>query len=392
MRILANDGLAQEGIALLERHGFEVDTHKRDHDKLIAEIAGFDGLIVRSATKVSRDIVEAAARLKIIGRAGVGYDNIDVQAASEHGIVVKFAPYGNTNATAELALGLMLALSRNIPQAHGALKAGLWIKREYMGVELAGKTLGIVGCGRIGQRLSQLVRGFDMNVIGYDRYPAEDTRITFLPSIQSVLENADYVSVHTAGKEEVIGARELAWMKPSAYLINTSRGYAVNERALYDALKQGKIAGAGLDVYSDEPKGEGASFSADFRELDGVVMTPHLGASTAEAERKTALEIAEAVVGYLSGGDWRGSVNAGEQVTEEDRPTFPLFIFHRDTPGMFAKIDTVLANHGINIREISARVVGSGGDVQAVYLLHNEVGPEILRELEGIGGVYNVKR
>lgn len=392
MKVLANDGLADEGIALLEKHGFEVDTTKRAAEALVEDIGGFDGLIVRSATKVTRQVIEAGRRLKVIGRAGVGYDNVDVEAASEQGIVVKFAPYGNTNATAELALGLMLALSRNIPQADGALKRGVWLKREHRGVELSGKVLGIIGCGRIGHRLAELVRGFDMSVIGYDPYPIEDSRISFVPTVRSVLSNADYVSVHTGGREEVIGAAQLGWMKPTAYLINTSRGFAVNEVALVEALQHQKIAGAGLDVYSKEPKGEGKPFDLELRGLDNVVLTPHLGASTVEAQRKTGVEIAEAVIGYLTRGDWRGSVNAGEEVTEEDRPTYPLFIFHKDTPGMFAKIDTVLGDHGVNIREISARTVGSAGNVQAAYLLHNKVTAEVVEVLSRIEGVFSVKQ
>src|SRR3989338_4794956 len=179
MRVLLNDGMDEEGLEVFKRAGIETDTRKRDIGKLVDEIGGFDSLVVRSATKVTRDVIEAGVKgnLIIIGRAGVGYDNVDVDAASEYGLVVKYAPHGNTNATAELAIALMLSVSRNIPQAHSSLVDGVWRKKEFQGRELSHKTLGIIGCGRVGQRLSQLVIGFDMEVIGYDPVQNPDSRI-----------------------------------------------------------------------------------------------------------------------------------------------------------------------------------------------------------------------
>ena len=241
MKVLLNDGLEKEGLKLFQDAGIETDTLKRDQTKLIADVGQFDSLIVRSATRVTREVIEAGARgkLKIIGRAGVGYDNIDVEAASENGIVVKSAPYGSTNAVAELTIGLMLAVSRNTPQAHCSLKESVWKKEKLKGTELSYKALGILGCGRIGQRLAEIARrGFDMEIIGYDVKPCLESGIKFMTK-EEVLKKSDYVSVHTpGGKEASIGEKELALMKKTAYLVNTSRGSNIDEQALYNAQRK----------------------------------------------------------------------------------------------------------------------------------------------------------
>lgn len=391
--MLLNDGLEKEGIALLEDSGIEADKRKRDSDALVAEIAGFDGLIVRSATKVTREVIKAGAKgkLKIIGRAGVGYDNIDVAAASEYGVVVKSAPYGNTNAVAELTLALMLNLSRNIPQAHQSLKNGTWKKETLKGTELSLKTLGILGCGKIGQRVGDLARrGFDMEVIGYDIKPCPESSIRFV-SKEEVLAEADFVSIHTGGKEVIVGEEELSQMKPTAFLINTSRGSNVDEKALFEALKSKRIAGAALDVYMDEPKRDGADFNSKLRELDNVIFSSHLGASTVEAQKETSIEIARVVASYLRGGDFANSVNAGESIELEERPVYPLFIYHRDVPGVFANIDKVLANNDINIRANYSRQIGKGGYAISVYVVHKKVSPEIINTLKEIENICNVK-
>lgn len=394
MKVLLNDGLEEEGIRIFKERGIETDTRKRNPKELIEDIGEFDALIVRSATKVTREVIEAGARgkLKIIGRAGVGYDNIDVEAASEYGIIVKTAPYGNTNAVAELTICLMLALSRNVPQAHQLLKSGIWMKEKFKGTELSHKTLGILGCGRIGQRVAEIARrGFDMEVVGYDLKPYTGSGIIKFMSKDEVLSIADYVSIHTGGTEVIIGERELRLMKPTAYLINTSRGANVDEEALYRALKERRIAGAALDVYADEPKAEGAKFWNKLMELDNVIFTSHLGASTIEAQRETSIEIARVVAGYLLGGDFTNSVNAGETIEMEERPVYTLFIHHRDVPGVFAKIDKILADNNINIRANYSRQIGKSGYAISVYLLHNPVSPEIIKTLKGIENVCNVR-
>jgi D-3-phosphoglycerate dehydrogenase len=393
VKVLLNDNLAKEGIRVFEELGIETDTRKRDLTTLIADIGQFDGLIVRSATKVTREVLEAGAKgkLKIVGRAGVGYDNIAVAAASENGIVVKCAPYGNTNAVAELTLCLMLNISRNIPQAHHSLKNGKWKKAEFKGNELSYKTLGILGCGKIGQRVAEIARrGFDMEVIGYDICPCAESTLKYV-SKEEVLSKADYVSIHTGGKAIVVGAKELALMKPTAYLINTSRGSNVDEEALYKALKEGKIAGAAVDVYTEEPRKEGSAFKSKLRELDNVIFSSHLGASTIEAQRETSTEIARVVARYLFGGDFTSSVNAGESIELEERPVYTLFIHHRDVPGVFANIDKVLADNDINIRANYSRQIGTSGYAISVYVVHKKVPPKIIETLKNISNICNVK-
>jgi D-3-phosphoglycerate dehydrogenase len=393
MKVLLNDNLASEGIKVFEDFGIAVDTRKRNLNALIADISEFDALIVRSGTKVTREVLEAGARgkLKIVGRAGVGYDNIDVAAASENGIVVKCAPYGNTNAVAELAICLMLNISRNIPQAHHSLKGGKWKKAEFKGTELSYKTLGILGCGKIGQRVGELARrGFDMEVIGYDICPCAESTFKYV-SKEEVLSKADYVSIHTGGKAVIVGEKELALMKPTAYLINTSRGSNVDEEALYKALKEERIAGAAIDVYTEEPKVEGAEFKSKLRELDNVIFSSHLGASTIEAQRETSTEIARFVAKYLFGGDFTSAVNAGESIEFEEKPVYTLFIHHRDVPGVFANIDKVLADNDINIRANYSRQIGSSGYAISVYVVHKKINPAIIESLKEIKNIVNVK-
>ncbi len=393
MKVLLNDNLATEGIRVFEELGIETDTRKRDLNSLIADIGQFDGLIVRSATKVTRQVLEAGAKgkLKIVGRAGVGYENIDVAAASEKGVVVKCAPYGNTNAVAELTLCLMLNISRNIPQAHHSLKTGEWKKAEFKGTELSYKTLGILGCGKIGQRVAEIARrGFDMEVIGYDICPCAESTVKYV-SKEEVLSKADYVSIHTGGKAIIVGAKEISFMKPTAYVINTSRGRNVDEEALYKALIERKIAGAAVDVYMEEPRKEGAEFKSKLRKLDNVIFSSHLGASTIEAQRETSTEIARFVSRYLLGGDFTSSVNAGESIELEERPVYTLFIHHRDVPGVFANIDKVLADNDINIRANYSRQIGKSGYAISVYVLHKKVPPKIIATLKSIENICNVK-
>jgi D-3-phosphoglycerate dehydrogenase / 2-oxoglutarate reductase len=392
VKVLLNDGLEKEGLCLLEEAGIETDTQKRDPKTLVADIGGFDALIVRSATKVTREVIEAGARgkLKIVGRAGVGYDNVDVDAACEHGIVVKSAPYGNTNAVAELTIGLILSVSRNIPQAHHSLKKGVWEKGKLKGTELSYKTLGILGCGKIGQRVAEIARrGFDMEVIGYDICPCAEAKIKYV-SKEEVLTKADFITVHTGGKAVILGEKEFAMMKPNAYVINTSRGANVDENALYQALKEKKIAGAALDVYVEEPKTEGSEFKNKLSEIESVVFSAHLGASTTEAQRETAIEIAKVISGYLMGGDFANAVNAGESIELEEKPVHTLFIHHRDVPGVFANIDKVLADNDINIRANYSRQIGKSGYAISVYVIHQKVQPktlEVLRKIENVCGV-----
>jgi D-3-phosphoglycerate dehydrogenase len=393
LKVLLNDGLEKEGLSLFKDAGIETDTKKRDLATLISEIGEFDALVVRSATKVTREVLQAGAKgkLKIVGRAGVGYDNIDVTAASEYGIVVKSAPYGSTNAVAELTVALMLAVSRNLAQAHSSLKSCVWEKEKLKGSEIAYKTLGLLGCGRIGQKVAQIARrGFDMEVVGYDIKPSLESGIKFLTK-EEVLAKSDFVSIHTGGKDIIVGEKELALMKPTAFLINTSRGSNVDQNAVYKALKECKIAGVATDVFAEEPKGKNAEFSDKLSELDNVVMTCHLGASTEEAQRDTATEIARVISGYLLGGDFTNSVNAGESIEVEEQPVYTLFIYHRDVPGVFANIDKALAESDINIRANYSRQIGKTGNAISVYVLHKKVDTKTLEIIKNIDNVCGVK-
>jgi D-3-phosphoglycerate dehydrogenase len=392
MKILANDGLADEALYYLAQEGFEVDKKKRDPEQLLKEIAGFDALIVRSATKVTRQVIKAGTdddgKLKIVGRGGVGTDNIDLDAARQNGVIVKFAPHGNTNAAAEHALGLMFAVARRVPFAHCSLKSGIWYKKAYVGSELMGKTLGIIGCGRIGRALAVKAKGIGMRVIGVDVFHAIDSEIEYVDSKKELLERSDFISLHTGGTDVIIGEAELALMKPTAYLINASRGINVSENALYDALKDNRIAGAALDCYEVEPKKEGEPFLSRLRELNNVVFSAHLGASTHNAERRTSLEISEVVVSYLRRGDFQSSVNVGETVEEEGKRIYTIFITHEDKPGMFGKISTTLGNLGINIRENNSRELN--GLVQTVYSIHQPPTDEVVAALRVLDGIKRV--
>ncbi len=392
MKVLLNDGLEKEGLKIFQEAGIETDTKKRDLPTLISEIGQFDALVVRSATKVTKDVIEAGAKgkLKIIGRAGVGFDNIDTAVASENGILVKIAPYGSTNAVAELAIDLMLCISRNTPQSYHSLKNGVWIKKKLEGRELAYKTLGIIGCGRIGQKLAQIAkRGFEMEVIGYDICPNQESGIKFL-SKEEVLKNSDYISIHTGGKDIIVGAKELAMMKPTVFIINTSRGNNIDQEALYNALKEKKIGGYATDVYKEEPKAENDPFNDKLKELDNVVLSSHLGASTVEAQVATSTEIARVLTGYLLGGDFANAVNAGESIEVEEKEVFTLFIHHKDVPGVFANIDKVLADSNINIRGNYSRQISTGSAI-SVYVLHHKATQEIVNKLKSVPNVLSVR-
>ena len=391
MKVLLNDGMDEEGVKLFESAGVETDKRRRDPKSLVEQVGEFDALVVRSATSVTKEMIERGSKgkLKVIGRAGVGTDNIDVKSATENGVIVKSAPFGNTNATAELALALTLDVSRRVAQGYYSLKKGVWRKKCFEGTELSGKTLGIIGCGRIGQKLSELAVGFGVETIGYDPIVTSSSRIKFV-SKEELLARSDYVSINVSGNEIVIGEKELWLMKPTAFLINTARGRNVDEKALYKALKAGGIAGAALDVFEEEPAEEDSEFRNMLRRLDNVVFTPHLGASTVEARKKTSVEMARVIIDYLLHGDFSNAVNVGENIGLEERPFYPLFVYHADKPGMFAKIDKVLADYGVNIRENPSRQIGEGYAI-AVYLVHQRIGQDLLNELNRLEGVIRAR-
>jgi len=281
-------------------------------DELRDAIANADAVLVRSATKITRDSLSRADRLKVIGRAGVGVDTIDVDAATERGIPVLTAPAGNTISAAELTLALLLALARRVPAADRSMRAGEWDRKSFTGVELFGKTLGLVGAGRIGGEVATRARAFGMQVIVFDPFlsPARVEALGVETAVfDDLLTRSDVISVHvplSAETKGLIGEAQLARLKPTAFVLNVARGGVVDEDALLRALQGKRIAGAALDVYSSEP------LPADhpFRSLPNVVLTPHLGASTAEAQQNVAIEIAEAVRAALLDNDLSRAVNA----------------------------------------------------------------------------------
>ncbi len=311
-KVLITDPLNEEGIQpLRDADNIEVviDT-EMSPEQLEEQIADFDALLVRSQTNVTRQVIEKASRLKIIGRAGVGVDNIDLDAATEQGIIVVNAPNANTNSAAEHTMAMIMSLSRKIPQAHYALKNNKWERSKYVGVELKGKTLGIVGLGRIGTEVAYRAKGQRMNVIAYDPFltkeKAEKLGIGH-GTLEEVLKAADFVTVHTPLLKEtkhLIDAEAFERMKPNAQIINCARGGIIDEDALYDAIASEQIAGAALDVFEEEP-----IENHKLLELPQVVVTPHLGASTIEAQENVAIDVSHDVVSLLNGDTVSNPVN-----------------------------------------------------------------------------------
>ncbi len=311
-RILVCDPIAEDGVLALQRSGAEVDVRTGlSADELRAAVDGYDALIVRSETKITKDIINATTRLQVIGRAGVGVDNIDVAAATEKGVVVVNAPTGNITSAAEHAIALMFSLSRHIPAANASLRAGRWERSRFLGLELRGKTLGIVGLGQVGSEVARRARGLEMHVIAHDPFvPEERARVlgVEIVSMEELLSQSDFVTIHTTlteGTKKLVGEEELKKMKPTSRIINTARGGIVDEAALGKALEQGWIAGAALDVFEKEPVTSHPLF-----ESDRIIVTPHLGASTAEAQERVAVDVAEQILAVLNGQPARYAVNA----------------------------------------------------------------------------------
>ena len=302
MKILVTDGIAPEAVKILEEAGHEVTLDEASPERLLEIIGDYEALIVRSRTKVRTEAIDKAAKLKVIGRAGIGVDNIDIDYAKEKGIKVVNAPMGSTLSVAELALAHMLALARGVVRGTQGIKSGQWLKKQLKGMELDGKTIGILGCGRIGQALASRCQAFGMTTIGYDPYlPKEvaDKAGIELTDLDNIFERSDFISMHLALTDEtrhIISSTQFDKMKDTAYLINCARGGVVDEEALYIALKEGKIGGAGVDVFETEPPGE-----TKLSEFDNVVFTPHIGANTRDAQLKAGMMVSEQVIIALKG-------------------------------------------------------------------------------------------
>lgn len=308
LKVLVSDPIAKEGIQRLHEAGAELELTVEvrtglPKDELLRIIPEYDGLIVRSETKVTAEVIRVATHLKVVARAGVGVDNVDVAAATERGIIVVNTPSGNTIAACEQAFALLLATARKLGQANASMKAGKWERKAFMGVELAGKTLGIVGLGRIGTELAQRAIAFGMTPVAYDPFVsaayAEKQGIK-LVGLEDLYQQADFISVHSPllpETQHMISTAAFGMMKPGVRIINAARGGIIDEAALYEALKSGKVAAAGLDVFEQEPP----SPDLPLLQLDNVIVTPHLGASTEEAQIKVAVDAAESVVAALNG-------------------------------------------------------------------------------------------
>jgi D-3-phosphoglycerate dehydrogenase / 2-oxoglutarate reductase len=315
MKILVCDPVSSKGIALLQqRPEFNVVVLPKRHseEELLGIVSDVVAMVVRSETKVTRKVIEAAKSLRVVGRAGVGVDNVDVDAATEHGVVVMNTPGGNTISTAELTFSMLLSLARKVPQAYASMTAGKWDRKQFQGAELAGKTLGVLGLGRIGTEVSKRALAFGMRVIAYDPFLTEARAKALGVQMETELDNlyrdADFITVHMPVTEQTRGmlnSAAFSKMKPKVCLVNCARGEIVVEKDLLAALDSGKVAAAALDVFETEP------LPADhpYRKHPAVTLTPHLGASTAEAQEKCGVEVAEVIAGYLLTGEVRNAVN-----------------------------------------------------------------------------------
>ena len=311
--ILITDDLSPQALELLDAaKEVTYDTHKGlSPEQLREKIRGYDAVVIRSSVKITADVIANSDKLKVIGRAGAGVDNVDVDAASRKGIIVMNTPGANTIATAEQTIALMLALCRNIAQADGSMRAKVWDRKKFMGIQLYGKTLGVIGLGRIGAAVARRMLAFDMKVLAYDPYISEDVarelKVTKV-SLDELLAQSDFITIHaglTADTKNMLDAAAIARMKPGVRLINCARGGLVDYNALVDALRSGHVAGAGLDVYPEEP----LAADSPLRELPNVVVTPHIAASTIEAQRDVGTQIVAQVLAALRGEDYRNSIN-----------------------------------------------------------------------------------
>ena len=363
MKIVICDPVSPKGIALLQqRPEFQVVVlpKRLTEAELLPVVADAIALVVRSETKVTRKVIEAAPKLRVVGRAGVGVDNVDIEAATQHGTVVMNTPGGNTVTTAELSFAMLLSLARKVPQAHTSMTAGKWDRKLFQGTELLGKTLGILGMGRIGSEVAKRALVFGMRVIAYDPYLTEDRAkaigAEFAAEVDDVYRVADFITVHmpvTPETKHMLNAAAFTKMKPGVRLVNCARGEIVVENDLVAALESGKVAGAALDVFAVEP------LPADhpYRKQPNAILTPHLGASTQEAQEKCGIEVAEVVTAYLLTGEVRNAVNLpylDAKTYEQVKPYLPLgealgkLLAQLSPPG----VDRIYVTYGGHAREL----------------------------------------
>ena len=384
-KVLISDELSDAAVQIFRDRGVEVDFQPKlgkDPERLAAIIGDYDGLAIRSATKVTGDLIARAERLRVIGRAGIGVDNVDIAAASARGIVVMNTPFGNSITTAEHAIGMMFAVARQIPAADASTRAGKWEKSRFMGVEISGKTLGLIGAGNIGSVVASRAIGLKMRVIAHDPFLSAERALAMgverIEDLDELLARADFISLHLPKTEKtanILSAERIARIKPGARLINCARGGLVDEAAVAAALKEGRLAAAAFDVFAVEPAVTNVLFDAP-----NVVCTPHLGASTTEAQENVALHVAEQMADYLVHGAISNALNA-PSVTAEEAPILKPWIALAEMLGSFAGQVTEHA-----IEEIEIEYVGEVGDLNLTPLTA-ALTAGLLRPLVGEGAV-----
>ena len=337
-RVLVSDELSETAVQIFRDRGVEVDFQPKlgkDKEKLLEVIGNYDGLAIRSATKATEKLINAASRLKVIGRAGIGVDNVDIPAASRRGVIVMNTPFGNSITTAEHAIAMMFAVARQLPAADSSTQAGKWEKSKFMGVEITGKTLGVIGCGNIGSIVCTRAIGLRMHVIGYDPFLSHERALEMgieKVELDELFARADFITLHVPlidKTRNIIDRTALTKMKDGVRIINCARGGLVVEQDLADAIKSGKVAGAGFDVFEVEPAESSPLFG-----LPNVVCTPHLGASTTEAQENVALQIAEQMSDYLIKGAVSNAINM-PSITAEEAPILKPYIKLADCLGAF---------------------------------------------------------
>ncbi len=338
-KVLVSDKLSKTAVQIFKDNGVEVDYLPdlgKDKDKLFEVIGNYDGLAIRSATKVTDKILSAATNLKVIGRAGIGVDNVDIPAATKKGVIVMNTPFGNSITTAEHAISLMLSLARQIPEADASTRAGKWEKNRFMGVEVTNKILGLIGAGNIGSIVADRAQGLKMKVVAFDPFlTPERAQAMGVEKVEldDLFKRADFITLHTPlieATKNIINADAIAKMKDGVRIINCARGGLVDEAALADALKSGKVAGAAFDVFVEEPATSNVLF-----DLPNFIATPHLGASTTEAQENVALQVAEQISAYLMSGEISNALNF-PSITAEEAPRLTPWVKLAETLGSFA--------------------------------------------------------
>lgn len=409
-KVLISDELSPAAVAIFQDNGIEVTFEPKlgkDKERLEALIPKFDGLAIRSATKVTEKLLKAAKNLKVVGRAGIGVDNVDIRAATAQGVIVMNTPFGNSITTAEHAIAMMMALARQIPEADRSTQAGKWEKSRFMGVELFGKVLGVVGCGNIGSIVADRGVGLRMKVIAYDPFLSEERAVEIgveKVELDELLARADFITLHTPLTDRtrgIIGADALKKMKAGVRIINCARGGLVDEAALLEALKSGHVAGAALDVFEEEPATSNALFG-----VPNLICTPHLGAATSEAQENVALQVAEQMSAYLLKGAISNAVNF-PSITAEEAPRLRPYVKLAEQLGSFAGQLTETTIKGIrieysgavaelNVKPITAAAVasvlkwhmGDGVNMVSAVSLAEQRGVRIETTTRGQDGIY----